>query len=173
MKKPSPAQDLSPLEARAEHERLADEISAHDLAYHQNDAPQISDAAYDALRRRLDDIEAAFPDLAKTAKSLSQKVGAAPSEKFGKVRHVVPMLSLSNIFDAADAGEFVERVRRFLGLGADKPLAFTAEPKIDGLSCSIRYVDGVLVQAATRGSPQSCDKTQQAPAHRHTHTFRD
>src|SRR5690606_24605133 len=73
------------------------------------------------------------------------------SEKFAKVRHAVPMLSLSNVFDAAEAGEFVERVRRFLGLGPDRPLAFTAEPKIDGLSCSIRYVDGELVQAATRG----------------------
>ena len=121
MKKPSPAQnlssaqDLSPLEASAEHERLADEIAAHDLAYHQKDAPEISDAAYDALRRRFDEIEAAFPELAKTAKSVSQKVGAAPFEKFGKVRHVVPMLSLSNLFDAPEAAEFVERVRRFLG----------------------------------------------------------
>ncbi|MFN3892238.1 MAG: NAD-dependent DNA ligase LigA [Beijerinckiaceae bacterium] len=151
MKKPTPASLLSPLEARAEHARLADEIAAHDVSYHQKDAPVISDAAYDALRRRYDEIESAFPELAEAATSLSRRVGAAPSEKFAKVRHAVPMLSLSNIFDAGEAGEFVERVRRFLGLAADKPLAFTAEPKIDGLSCSIRYVDGELVQAATRG----------------------
>ena len=151
MKKPTPASQLSPLEARAEHARLAEEIAAHDVAYHQKDAPVVSDAAYDALRRRYDEIEATFPELAETAGSLSRKVGAAPSEKFAKVRHAVPMLSLSNIFDVEEAGEFVERVRRFLGLGADRALAFTAEPKIDGLSCSIRYVDGELVQAATRG----------------------
>ena len=151
MKKPTPASQLSPLEARAEHARLADEIAAHDIAYHQKDAPVVSDAAYDALRQRYDEIEAAFPELAETAASLSRRVGAAPSEKFAKVRHAVPMLSLSNIFEAGEAGEFVERVRRFLGLGPDKPLAFTAEPKIDGLSCSIRYIDGELAQAATRG----------------------
>ena len=136
MKKPAPASHLSPLEARAEHARLAEEIAAHDVAYHQKDAPVVSDAEYDALRRRYEEIEAAFPELAESAASLSRKVGAAPAEKFGKVRHAVPMLSLSNIFDPEEAGEFVERVRRFLGLGADEPLAFTAEPKIDGLSCS-------------------------------------
>lgn len=151
MKKPASASQLSPLEARAEHARLAEDIAAHDVAYHQKDAPVISDAAYDALRRRYEELEAAFPELADAAASLSRKVGAAPSEKFGKVRHVVPMLSLSNIFEAQEAGEFVERVRRFLGLSADHPLAFTAEPKIDGLSCSIRYERGELVQAATRG----------------------
>ena len=151
MNKPTPATLLSPLEARAEHARLAEEIAGHDFAYHQKDAPVISDAAYDAMRRRYDEIEGAFPELAESSASLSRKVGAAPSEKFAKVRHVVPMLSLSNIFDPEEAGEFVERVRRFLGLGAEKPIAFTAEPKIDGLSCSIRYVDGELVQAATRG----------------------
>jgi DNA ligase (NAD+) len=151
MKKPLPAATLSPLEARAEHARLAEEIAAHDIAYHQKDAPVVSDAEYDALRRRYDEIEAAFPELVQSAASLSRKVGAAPAERFAKVQHTVPMLSLSNIFEAEEAGEFVERVRRFLGLGAGKPLAFTAEPKIDGLSCSIRYVDGELVQAATRG----------------------
>ncbi|MBX9760947.1 MAG: NAD-dependent DNA ligase LigA [Beijerinckiaceae bacterium] len=151
MKKPTPASHLSPLEARAEHAQLAEDIAAHDLAYHQKDAPVISDADYDALRRRYDEIEAAFPELAESAASLSRKVGAAPAEKFGKVRHAVPMLSLSNVFEPEEAGEFVERVRRFLGIGADKPLDFTAEPKIDGLSCNIRYVDGELVQAATRG----------------------
>jgi DNA ligase (NAD+) len=151
MKKPLTPGQLSPLEARAEHARLADQIAAHDVAYHQKDAPIISDADYDALWRRYDEIEAAFPELAEAPASLSRKVGAAPSEKFAKVRHAVPMLSLSNVFDAEEAGEFVQRVRRFLGLGDERPLAFTAEPKIDGLSCSIRYVDGELVQAATRG----------------------
>ncbi len=151
MKKPASVSQLSPLEARAEHARLAEDIAAHDVAYHQKDAPVISDAAYDALRRRYEELEAAFPELVEATASLSRKVGAAPSEKFGKVRHVVPMLSLSNIFEAPEAGEFVERVRRFLGLAVDHPLAFTAEPKIDGLSCSIRYERGELVQAATRG----------------------
>jgi DNA ligase (NAD+) len=151
MKKPLPPGQLSPLEARAEHAQLAEEIAAHDVAYHQKDAPVISDADYDALRRRYDEIEAAFPELAEAPASLSRKVGAAPSEKFAKVRHAAPMLSLSNVFDDGEAGEFVQRVRRFLGLGDDRPLAFTAEPKIDGLSCSIRFVDGQLVQAATRG----------------------
>ena len=134
-------------DARTEHARLAAEIAEHDILYHQQDRPIISDAAYDELRRRLEALEIEFPDLA----AAEARVGAAPSEKFAKVRHVVPMLSLGNIFSAEEAVEFVARVRRFLGLGADAPLAFTAEPKIDGLSCSLRYVKGELVQAATRG----------------------
>jgi DNA ligase (NAD+) len=150
MKKPVPVEDLTPLEARAEHGRLQEEIAAHDIAYHQKDAPVVSDADYDALRRRYEALEAHFPELA-SAGSLSGRVGAAPSEKFAKVRHAVPMLSLSNAFEEAEAEDFVERVRRFLGLGADQPVAFTAEPKIDGLSCTVRYEAGALVQAATRG----------------------
>ncbi|MDB5642782.1 MAG: ligase, NAD-dependent [Hyphomicrobiales bacterium] len=135
--------------ARAEHERVAAEVAAHDVAYHQQDAPVISDADYDALRRKLDSLEKRFPELAEG--SVSRRVGAAPAEKFAKVRHVVPMLSLGNIFQPDEAEEFVGRVRRFLGLAEDAPLAITAEPKIDGLSCSLRYVNGELVQAATRG----------------------
>ena len=148
MKKPIPIDDLTPLEARAEHDRLAEEVAAHDIRYHQQDAPSISDADYDALRRRLEAIEAAYPDLRA---AVTQKVGAAPSEKFGKVQHVVPMLSLGNVFDDGEVIDFVARVRKFLGLGGDAPLAYTAEPKIDGLSCSLRFVRGEFVQAATRG----------------------
>jgi DNA ligase (NAD+) len=147
---PKPPDQLSPDEAQAEHARLGAEISAHDQRYYVKDAPTISDAAYDALRRRYGALEEAFPDLAG-ADSLSRKVGAAPAKEFAKVRHVVPMLSLGNVFADEEAEEFCARVRRFLGLGDDAPLAFTAEPKIDGLSCSLRYERGKLVQAATRG----------------------
>jgi DNA ligase (NAD+) len=141
---------LDLIEAGTEHAALSAEIAAHDRRYYQDDAPSVSDADYDALRQRLNAIEARFPAL-KVSDSVSQKVGAAPSGKFGPVRHAVPMLSLDNAFSDTDAREFLERVRRFLGLSAEAPLAVTAEPKIDGLSCSLRYVDGVLVQAATRG----------------------
>ncbi len=130
--------------ARAEHARLAKEIAAHDRRYYQDDAPTISDAEYDALRRRYEALEQAFPELV-TAVSLSRKVGAAPAEKFAKVKHAVPMLSLGNVFSGEEVNDFVARVRRFLGLGDEAPLAFTAEPKIDGLSCSLRYENGVLV----------------------------
>ena len=136
--------------AKAEHARLSAEIAAHDRRYYNEAAPTISDADYDDLRRRYAALETEHPELAG-ADSLSRKVGAPPSEKFPKVRHAVPMLSLGNIFAEEEAREFCDRVRRFLGLGADAPLAFTAEPKIDGLSCSLRYEDGQLVQAATRG----------------------
>ena len=137
----------TPPSPQAEHAALAAAIASHDIAYHRDDAPLISDADYDALRARLNDIEAAHPDLqAKTA-----QVGAAPSEKFGKIRHAVPMLSLGNVFADADVAEFCARVKRFLGLPETAPLAFTAEPKIDGLSCSLRYEHGRLTQAATRG----------------------
>jgi DNA ligase (NAD+) len=137
---------LTPTQARAEHARLAAEIAEHDRRYHQEDAPTIPDADYDALRRSLVAIEAAHPELAGAA---SMTVGAAPSSRFAKVRHAVPMLSLDNCFSDDDARDFVDRVVRFLNL--DAPPAFTAEPKIDGLSCALRYVDGRLVTAATRG----------------------
>ncbi|MGA2044655.1 MAG: NAD-dependent DNA ligase LigA [Roseiarcus sp.] len=137
-------------EARAEHARLGAEIARHDQLYHAQDAPIISDADYDALRRRYTELEATFPKLAG-AGSQNKRVGAAPSEKFAKVRHVVPMLSLGNIFEEAEVEEFCARVRRFLGLPEDAELGVTAEPKIDGLSCSLLYRSGALVQAATRG----------------------
>ena len=147
-KKPAPPTDF--LAAKAEHARLGAEIAEHDRRYYDEAAPTVSDADYDALRRRYTELEAEFPELAD-AGSLSRAVGAPPSEKFLKVRHAVPMLSLGNIFAEEEANEFVDRVRRFLGLSADAPLAFAAEPKIDGLSCSLRYEDSELVQAATRG----------------------
>jgi DNA ligase (NAD+) len=150
MKQPRPPDSLSLRAAQAEHERLAAELAKHDIAYYQRDAPTISDAEYDALRRRYEALEAQFPELAATGSALL-RVGAPPAEKFAKVRHAVPMLSLGNIFGDEEVVEFVARVRRFLGLAADAPLAFTAEPKIDGLSCSLRYEQGELVQAATRG----------------------
>lgn len=130
--------------------RLSAEIAHHDELYYRQDAPQISDAEYDALRRRLDELEKAHPEL-RRADSPSVKVGAAPVAAFGKIRHDVPMLSLGNAFDDQDVVDFVERVRRFLMLGEGDPLDVTAEPKIDGLSISIRYEHGELVQAATRG----------------------
>jgi len=142
--------DLTEEQARDELARLAAEIAAHDEAYHQNDAPVISDADYDALRKRNIQIESRFPELVRED-SPSGKVGAAPSEKFEKVRHAVPMLSLGNAFDDEDVTDFAQRIRRFLGLDDDDELAFTAEPKIDGLSCSLRYEKGELVLAATRG----------------------
>src|SRR5262249_3674654 len=114
------------------------------------DAPTISDAEYDALRRRYEALEAAFPQLA-TPESLTKKVGAAPSEKLAKVRHRVPMLSLGNVFKDEEVAEFAARLRRFLGLSADAPLGIPAEPKIDGLSCPLRYEKGALVEGATRG----------------------
>ncbi|MBU6373192.1 MAG: NAD-dependent DNA ligase LigA [Alphaproteobacteria bacterium] len=145
-----PVERLTADEAAAELAALAVEIPGHDRAYYQDDAPTLTDAEYDALRRRNAAIEARFPDLVRPD-SPSAKVGAAPVERFGKVRHTVPMLSLDNAFDEADASAFVERIRRFLGLAAEAVVRITAEPKIDGLSCSIRYERGRLVQAATRG----------------------
>ena len=136
--------------ARAEHSRLGEQLAEHDVRYHQQDAPSIADSEYDLLRRRYEALEAEYPQLLD-ASSRSHRVGALPSEKFAKTRHAVPMLSLGNVFSAVEVEEFVARVRRFLGLSADAPLAFTAEPKIDGLSCSLRYVEGALTQAATRG----------------------
>lgn len=141
---------LTEADARTEHAALAREIRANDEAYYREDAPVISDAAYDALRRRLAEIEARFPELI-TPDSPTQTVGVAPSETFGEVRHAVPMLSLDNAFTEEDVADFVGRVRRFLRLGADEPLVVTAEPKIDGLSLSLRYENRRLVLAATRG----------------------
>jgi DNA ligase (NAD+) len=150
MADPRPVSELTPEEAREELDRLAGIIAAADEAYHGRDAPEISDAEYDALKRRNAAIEAAFPEL-RRADSPSGRVGAAPAGAFAKVRHAVPMLSLENAFEEAEVGEFVARIRRFLGLDRDAPLAFVAEPKIDGLSLSLRYEEGRLVQAATRG----------------------
>ncbi len=145
-----PVEDLSADQAALEHQALAAEIAGHDAAYYREDAPVISDADYDALRRRYEAIEQRFPGLVGTD-SLSRKVGAAPVEKFGKVTHQVPMLSLANAFTDEEVEEFVGRVKRFLALGEADPVAFTAEPKIDGLSCSLRYERGRLTVAATRG----------------------
>ncbi len=145
-----PVADLTEAEAAAELERLAKEIAHHDTLYYRQDAPEISDADYDALRERNDAIEARFPLLVRDD-SPSQRVGAAPVEAFGKVRHAVPMLSLGNAFADEEVAEFVARVRRFLGLGADEPVAVVAEPKIDGLSISLTYEAGRLTLAATRG----------------------
>ena len=140
--------------AQAEHElaRLAKEIAKHDKAYHQKDAPIISDAAYDALRQRNQAIEERFPDLIR-ADSPRNRVGSEPAEKFDKVTHARPMLSLGNAFDDEDVADFCDRIRRFLGL-QDEPLVLTAEPKIDGLSASLRYEGGEFVLGATRGDGQ-------------------
>ncbi|MBR2536656.1 MAG: NAD-dependent DNA ligase LigA [Hyphomicrobium sp.] len=129
---------------------LVAEIERHDALYYQQDAPEISDADYDALRQKLTALEAAHPHLA-TSKSPSHRVGAPPASPFGKIRHGVAMLSLGNAFNDDDVIEFADRVRRFLKVGADDPLDITAEPKIDGLSISLRYEQGALIQAATRG----------------------
>ena len=145
-----PADALTKAEARAELETLAAEIARHDELYHAKDAPEISDAAYDALVIRNRTIETRFPDLVRED-SPSRRVGAAPVEAFGKIRHDVPMLSLGNAFEDTEVTEFVERVRRFLRVPQDDSLEVLAEPKIDGLSISLRYENGQLVQAATRG----------------------
>ncbi|WP_102108007.1 NAD-dependent DNA ligase LigA [Oceaniglobus roseus] len=143
-------EDLTEDEAAAELERLAQVIAEANTAYHTEDAPELSDAAYDALKRRNQEIEARFPRL-KRADSPSDQVGAAPAEGFAKVAHSQRMMSLGNAFAAEDVTEFDRSVRKYLGLGEDADLAFTAEPKIDGLSLSLRYEAGRLVQAATRG----------------------
>lgn len=146
----SALQELSEDEAKAELARLADLLGRANAAYHTQDAPDLSDAEYDRLKRRNQAIEERFPGL-KRADSPSDKVGAAPAEGFGKVRHDVAMLSLGNAFEDEDVVDFDARVRKYLGLPSGTPLAFTAEPKIDGLSLSLRYENGELVQAATRG----------------------
>ena len=145
-----PVIELTQAEAGEELARLAAEIAGHDRRYHAEDAPTISDAEYDALRRRNADIEARFPELIR-ADSPSSSVGAAPSGTFSTVRHARPMLSLDNVFSDEDVVDFVASVRRFLSLKPEDELVFTAEPKIDGLSMSLRYEKGRLVTAATRG----------------------
>ena len=141
---------LTSEQAEVELSRLAREIAIHDTAYYQNDTPTISDADYDKLRRRNEAIEARFPEL-KRADSPSERVGAPAVSGFGKVKHSVPMLSLSNAFSPEDVNEFLDRIRKFLKLEADEPLQVTGEPKIDGLSASLRYENGVFVRGATRG----------------------
>ncbi len=145
-----PVEDLSEEEAAAALAYLAAEIARNDALYHAKDAPEISDADYDALKRRNDAIEARFPALVR-ADSPSRRVGAAPSETFAPVVHARPMLSLDNTFSQEDVEDFVSSVYRFLGRLPDNSIAFTAEPKIDGLSMSIRYENGRMVSAATRG----------------------
>jgi DNA ligase (NAD+) len=143
-------EQLTEAQAKAELKRLAAEIAEHDARYYQEDAPVISDAAYDALRQRNDEIEARFPALVRTD-SPSRRVGAKPAGKFAKVRHAVPMLSLANAFSSGDVIDFVDRIRRFLNLNAEEAIVFAAEPKIDGLSLSLRYEGGALVSGTTRG----------------------
>jgi DNA ligase (NAD+) len=147
----APVEKLTASEAAKELERLAREIAEHDRAYYREDAPTLLDFKYDELRRRNAEIEARFPNLVR-ADSPSHRVGAKPSEKFAKVVHRVAMLSLDNAFADWAVANFTARVRNFLGLEEDDDLIFTAEPKIDGLSASLRYVNGLLVQAATRGN---------------------
>jgi DNA ligase (NAD+) len=146
----TPVEELAEKQAKAEHPRLAREIAEHDRRYYQDDAPTVSDAAYDALRQRYGAIEARFPQL-RSAESLTQHVGTTPSARFAKVRHALPMLSLDNAFAEDDVRDFVGRIRRFLRLTDDEEVVFSAEPKIDGLSMSLRYEDGALVTGATRG----------------------
>ncbi len=142
--------ELSEAEAAAELERLAAAIARADTLYHEQDAPELTDADYDALRRRNAELEAAFPALVRDD-SPSRRVGAAPASGFAKLRHRVPMLSLDNAFDVAECHEFGLRARRFLGLPAEAPLTLVAEPKIDGLSINLLYENGRLVRGATRG----------------------
>jgi DNA ligase (NAD+) len=141
---------ITEAEAAAELERLAAEIAHHNRLYHSEDAPEISDADYDALVRRNAALEAHFPQLVRED-SPSRQVGAAPAAHLSKVRHALPMLSLENAFHQEEVAEFLTRIRRFLSLAANEQIALTAEPKIDGLSCSLRYEQGALVLAATRG----------------------
>jgi DNA ligase (NAD+) len=149
-----PVEALSQAEARQELDRLARQIAAANRAYHTEDAPEITDADYDALRRRNAAIEARFPDL-KRADSPTGQVGAPLAEGFAKVQHDVRMLSLENAFELTDVAEFDDRVRKYLGLGPESLLLYTAEPKIDGLSLSLRYESGLLVRAATRGDGET------------------
>ena len=141
---------LTAQQAKKDLAALAGEIATHDVAYHQKDAPGVSDAEYDALRKRNDAIEQRFPKLVRPD-SPNRSVGAVPARGFKKVIHTVPMLSLGNAFTEEDVEDFVDGVRRFLNLEANEKLEVTAEPKIDGVSFSARYEDGILTVAATRG----------------------
>ncbi|MFP4387029.1 MAG: NAD-dependent DNA ligase LigA, partial [Alphaproteobacteria bacterium] len=142
--------DLDYEDAKARHKALSKEIRAADTAYYNHDAPIMSDAHYDRLRRELEDIEKHHPELA-SKDSPTQTVGAAPSRGFKKIRHAMPMLSLSNVFSEEDVQDFLARLRRFLGLSDDAAIELIAEHKIDGLSCSLRYEKRRLILAATRG----------------------
>jgi DNA ligase (NAD+) len=144
------AEEMTEEEAAAELARLAEAIARADAAYYGRDAPEITDAEYDALRRRNAEIEARFPSLVRPD-SPSRRVGAAPVSGFAKLRHRAPMLSLGNVFDAGEFTEFVERARRFLGLAKGTPIRFVGEPKIDGLSVNLTYEHGEFVRGATRG----------------------
>src|ERR1700684_3474317 len=135
-------EDLTEPDAASELAHLAREIAHHDRLYHQQDAPEISDADYDALRRRNAAIEARFPHLIRPD-SPSTRIGGAPESGFAKLRHRVPMLSLDNAFDAAEFAEFCTRAKRFLG--RSEPLSFVAEPKIDGLSINLTYEHGRFI----------------------------
>ena len=145
---------LTEEQATAELQRLAREIAEHDRNYHQLDAPTISDADYDALRRRNQALESRFPELVRDD-SPSRRVGAAPAQGFRKVRHAQPMLSLDNAFDDEDVADFYGRIQRFLGLDADVAIDIVAEPKIDGLSAALLYENGELVRGATRGDGET------------------
>lgn len=151
MSEATPVEDLTREEAAVELERLAGLIAEADAAYYQEDAPLMTDAEYDAARLRNAAIEARFPDL-KREDSPSDRVGAAAHDGFAKAAHAAPMLSLDNAFSDEDVSDFADRIRRFLGLGADEEVAITAEPKIDGLSLSLTYEKGTLKRAATRGN---------------------
>ncbi len=152
-RKPIDISKLTPMLAKMELEQLAEKIATHNKAYHGDDAPIVSDTQYDALIKRNNDIEAAFPKL-KLPNSPSDLVGFTPLDKFEKITHNVPMLSLGNAFNEQDVTEFSERIERFLTLEG-KVITLTAEPKIDGLSASIRYEKGILVSGATRGDGQT------------------
>lgn len=142
--------DIDFEDAKARHNKLAEQIRAADKSYYIKDAPHISDADYDVLRRELENLESKYPELI-TKDSPTQKIGATPAKGFKKVKHVLPMLSLSNVFSEEDAIGFIDKIRRFLDLADDEVIEIIAEPKIDGLSCSLRYENCKLVQAATRG----------------------
>ncbi|MET0575307.1 MAG: NAD-dependent DNA ligase LigA, partial [Mesorhizobium sp.] len=145
-----PIDTLTVEEATQELARLATEIAEHDRRYHMEDAPTITDAEYDALRIRNAEIEAQFPELVRQD-SPTGSVGAPPAEGFAKVRHAVPMLSLAKAYTDQDVVDFLERAKRFFERDKELDIAFTAEPKIDGLSASLRYENGIFVQGATRG----------------------
>ncbi len=142
--------DFDAEDAKANHKKLSDQIAKADKAYYNDDSPIMDDAAYDKIRRELEALEEKHPDLIHD-KSPTQTVGTAPSKGFAKIKHAQPMLSLSNVFTEDDVDGFLDKIRRFLNLPEDEPVDVVAEPKIDGLSCSLRYEHRNLIQAATRG----------------------